>query len=402
MERMTVSAARLPKALDDLAGREHLSEAVLLSTCMRTEIYVVAEQFHGALASVRNFLAEQSFTAPEDFGDHLYSHWDDAAISHLFSVASGLDSAVLGEGEILGQVRRAAEVAREERTCGPLLSGLFRSALEVGKRARTETNIARGVTSISQAAAALAVEHLGSLAGRPVLVLGAGDTGEGMTVALRAGGADVLVANRTWRKAVDVAHRVGGTPVEMGDLPAHLVEVDVLLTSTSTDEVVIEAADLKPVMAARAGRPLLIVDVAMPRDVDPAAGMIEGVTLLDMSDLKRFAEAGRADRAAEVAQVRVIIEDELGRFRSQAAERQMAPLFASLRERADTLRLAELERFSGRLAELDDRQREAVEALTKGIVAKLLHEPTVGVKLDAGTAKGARLADALRTLFDLP
>lgn len=402
LERMTVTSSHLPKALADLRGRPYLAEAVLLSTCARTEIYVVAEKFHGALQSVREFLAEHSFTAPEEFVDHLYDFYDEAATRHLFRVATGIDSAVLGEGEILGQVGRAAEAARTENACGSVLSALFRHAVLVGKRARSETAISRGCTSVSQAAVALAERTLGSLAGRSVLVLGAGETGEGMALALADnGGAAVHVANRTWAKAAEVAERVGGIPLAFAEVSHQLGEVDVLLTSTSSDEIILSVEDLKRVMAGRDGRPLLIVDVAVPRDVDPAAARLGGVTLLDMSHITAFARLGREARAGEVCSVEVIVEDELARHRAARATREVAPLVASLHERAEAVRLAELERFRTRLVGLSDKDRVAVEALTRGIVAKLLHDPTVGLKDAAGTANGERLSDAVRTLFDL-
>ena len=400
LERMTFSPGRLPKALDDLAGREHVGGAVVLSTCERTEVYVVAERFHGVLQSVRNFLAEQSFTAPEDFGDHLYAYYEDSAVAHLFKVASGLDSAVLGEGEILGQVRAAAEAARLSGAAGPVLLGLFRQAVEVGKRARSDTAISRGVTSVSQAAVAMATARLGTLDGSRVLVVGAGETGEGIVVAL-GGRSEVLVANRTLRKAAEVAHRVGGTPLELSAVPAALASVDVLLTSTSAPGTVLDADDLVAVMGERDGRPLLVVDVALPRDVEPAAADIEGVTLLDMDDIRAFAEAGRADRLREVDRVMAIVDDEVARYGATVAERQVAPLVAGLRERAERVRQGELQRFRGRLDGLDLKQREAVDAVTRGILAKLLHEPTIRLKEEAGTPKGERLADAVRNLFDL-
>ncbi|MEJ7765707.1 MAG: glutamyl-tRNA reductase [Acidimicrobiales bacterium] len=402
LERMTVSSSRLPKALHDLRGRRHLAEAVLLSTCARTEIYVEADKFHGALQSVRDFLAEESFTAPEDFADHLYDFYGEAAARHLFRVASGVDSAVLGEGEILGQVGRAAESARAEGTAGAVLSSLFRHAVLVGKRARSETAIARGVTSISQAAVALAERTIGSLAGRTVLVLGAGDSGEGIAQALKEnGGASVRVANRTASRAAEVAGRVGAVPVGVADIGQHLAEVDVLLTSTSSDSYVLTVDDLVEVTAERRGRPLLIVDVAVPRDVEPAAEALEGITLLDMNDIADFARLGREARAGEVRSVEAIIEEEVVRHIAATATREVAPLVASLHDRAEAVRVAELVRFRSRLAGLDDKDRAAVEALTRGIVAKLLHDPTVGLKNAAGTAQGDRLSDAVRDLFRL-
>ena len=309
LERMTVDGTRLPKALHDLAGRAHLSEAVVLSTCNRTEVYAVAEKFHGGFQDVRDFLAELAFLAPEDFADHLYVHHDDEAVGHLFEVAAGLDSAVIGETEILGQVGEAWDVARVEGTAGSTLNLLFRHALEIGKKVRTDTGIARGITSLSQAAVALAAEQLGSLVGVAVLVVGAGEMGEGMAIALQAAGAgEVLVANRSAAPAEALAARVGGQAIDLFELTGHLGSVDVVLTSTGAQALILEHADVSRAMAERAGRPLLIIDIAVPRDVDPAAAEIPGLTLLDMDDLRRFADAGAAGRRREAAAARLLVE----------------------------------------------------------------------------------------------
>ena len=403
LERVTVPAGRLPKALADLRDRASLDEVVVLSTCMRTEVYATADKFHPAVQDIRNFLCESSFSAPEDVADHMTMLYEDAAIGHLFSVAAGLDSAVLGESEILAQVRTAWESARLEGVCGTVLSGLFRHALEVGKRVRSETAIARGTTSVSAAAVALAADHLeGSLGGRRILVLGAGDMGEGMAVALAgAGVADIQVANRTRSRAQALADRIGGRTVAFEGLGAALVDVDVLLTSTGAPEPVLTAEDLEAVVAERAGRQLLIVDVAVPRDVEAAARQLDGVTVLDLDDLRAFARAGLEDRRREVSRVHGIIDEEVADYLRDVLARQAAPTVASLRSRAEDIRLAELERFRARLDGLDDRQREAVEAITRGVVAKLLHEPTVRLKDAAGTPRGERLAEAVRALFDL-
>ena len=222
---------------------------------------------------------------------------------------------------------------------------------------------------------------------------------------LRAGGArgigEVLVANRTWSTAARLAARVGGRAVELGALASSLEQVDVLLTVTGAPAVIVEAADLAPVMAARPDRPLLVVDVAVPRDVDAAVGRLPGVTLLDMDDLKAFAAAGVAARRKEIARVEAILAEETERYAASTSAREVAPVVAALRERADELRLGEIERLRSRLASLEPKEREAVEALTRGLVNKLLHEPTVRLKQEAGTPRGERLAEALRTLFDL-
>jgi glutamyl-tRNA reductase len=397
---MAVPDAALAKALHDLSGREHVAEVVVLSTCHRTEVYVFAERIHGAVQDIRHFLSELAFAPPEDFTDHLYTYFDDAAAAHLFGVAAGLDSVVVGESEVLGQVRTAWERARTEGTTGPRL--LFRHALVTGKRARSETAIARGTTSVAQAAVAMAVERLGTISGARVLVLGSGDMGEGMAVALSGGGAaDVLVANRTWERAVSLAARVGGRAVPLNGLVDALADVDVVLTSTGAPSLVVERSELASVMAARAGRSLLIVDVAMPRDIDPTAAELEGVTLLDLNDLRAFAEAGLDVRRREVPQVRAIVAEEVGRHTEHVSARRAAPTVVALRDRAETTRQAELERYRSRLQRLEPQEREAVEALTRGIIAKLLHDPTVRLKDAAGSARGERLADALTELFDL-
>ncbi len=400
---MTVRDALLPKALQDLMDRQHLTEAVVLSTCMRTEIYAVAARYHGAMSDVRNFLAAWSGSDPDRFTDHLYSYYEDGAANHLFQVATGIDSAVIGEGEVLRQVRHAWEMARAEKTAGPVLTRLFRHAIEVGKRARNETAITRGITSLSQAAVAMAGDRLGSLEGRTVLLVGAGEMGEGMVQALAAvpGIGRSLVANRTWAKAARLAERIGGTPVELVGLTSALEEADVVLTSTGAPGTLIEAGDLEPVLPARRGRPLLVVDIAVPRDVDPGVGELPGVTLLNMDDLKAFVDAAMAERRKEIPAVSRIIAEEVERFSELTAEREMAPLVSALRERSELVRAAEVERYRARLASLSDAQRAEVEALTRSLLAKVLHEPTVQLKEVAGSVQGEALAEAVRVLFNL-
>jgi glutamyl-tRNA reductase len=402
LERMTIADAALPKALHDVVSRDDVSEAVILSTCNRTEVYAVAERFHGAYQDIRDFLAEVAFLAPEDFSDHLYVHYDAPAVAHLFGVTAGLDSAVLGEHEILGQVRGAWERARQEGTVGPTLNLLFRHAVEAGKRARTETAIGRHTTSVSQAAVAMAGERLDGLTGRRILVLGAGEMGEAMALGLaKAGAADLALANRTWDRAVELAGRVGGRAVRLLDVPAELAEADLLLTSTGATAALLQVDDLTEIIAARGARPLLIVDIAVPRDVDPAVGELEGVTLLDMDDLRAFADAGTSARRGEVEGVRAILDEELERFLGATSAREVAPMIVALRDRAEEVRRAELDRYRARLEGLDAGQLEAVEAMTRGIIGKLLHDPSVALKDAAGSPRGDRLVASLRELFAL-
>jgi glutamyl-tRNA reductase len=402
LERLTVPPGDLPKALQGLAGREHLAEVALLSTCHRTEVYADCTKFHPGVADVGDFLSEHSGIPATDLVDHLYSYYDEAAVTHLFGVAAGVDSMILGESEILGQVREALKVAEAEGTAQQSLSRVFRHAIEVGKRSRAETGISRGAVSISSAAVALAAEHLGSLAGQRVLVLGAGEMGEGMARSLAGSGvAEVTVAGRGRQRAAELAARVGARVLSIERLPEALVKADVVLTSTGSAGVVISRDDLEAAVTRRLGRPLLVIDIAVPRDVDPDGADLAGITLLDMDDLKAFADRTLDRRRREVTRVRRIIASELERFREENSAREVAPVVTALRARGEELRLAELDRFRARLESLDPKTAEAVEALTRGIVAKLLHDPTVRMKESAGSGRGQLYVDALTALFDL-
>lgn len=400
LERVSVPADGLSKVINGLVSRENIREAAVLSTCNRTEVYAVAERFHGAYADIRDFFCELGGLEPDELHPHLYSQHDDAAVAHLFEVASGLESAVLGESEILGQVRGAWEKAQSEGGAKATLNLLFRHALETGKRARTETGIGKHTTSVSHAAVDMAHERLGSLAGRKVLVVGAGEMGEGIAVALtHAGATDITVTNRTEVRAEQLAQRIGGRIVPFAALGAALSETDVLLTCSGAGMVI----DFELVATARAASaaPLLVVDIAVPRNVAPDVEAAGDVTLLNLDHLRDWAARGLAQRQAEADRVRLIVGEEVERFSLETTARQAAPLVAQLHEKAEAIRQAELERFHNRLASLDPAQRDAVEALTKGMVAKLLHHASVRLKDDAGTPQGERNSAAVRELFDL-
>ncbi|HUF97218.1 MAG TPA: glutamyl-tRNA reductase [Ilumatobacter sp.] len=400
LERVALSSSEVPKAVNALVQLDNVREAVVVSTCNRTEIYAVTEKFHGAYADVRDFLCTLSNLSADELHPHLFSQHDDAAVQHLFEVASGLDSAVLGESEILGQLRAAWDVAREEGGARTTLNLLFRSAIGVGKRARTETAIARGTASVSHAAVELATHQLGELNGRRVAVLGAGAMGEGIAVALRAAGVgDVTVVNRSAARGQELAERISATAVDFSELPSVLATSDVVLTGTGSGEPVITREMLAA--SGRAGKPLLLVDIAVPRDVEPGVVELPGVTLLDIDALNAWAERGRAQRRAEVDNVRQIIFEEAEAFILEEAALQAAPLVTTLRQRAEAFRLAELEHHARQLDDLTPAQRELVESITRRVVAKLLHEPSVRLRNQAGTPQGARNAAAVSDLFDL-
>jgi len=435
LERMVVSGDRLPKLLHDLDGGDDVSEVVVLATCNRTEVYLVAERFHGAYSQVRDFFSDLTFLPPDLFAENLYVHYDEQAVRHLFEVSAGLDSAVPGEHEILGQVRTAWDIARAEGTARRSMNLLFRHALEVGKRARTETRIAHHVTSVSQAAVIMAGEYFANmdlslepaavdliesppkcagskaasgLSGRRAVVVGAGAMARGMASFLAdAGVSELVIANRSVDRAEHLAESLTGqgssAPVRgvpLDELPAELQGADVLLTATGAIDAVVSVEHVTDALVGRAA-PLLVVDVGMPRDVDPAVGELPGVEVLDMETVAALTEANLAARHAETDAVRTIVDEELRRFSAQITAREAAPVVTALREQIEGLRQAELERYAGRLEGLDPEQREAVEALTRGMFAKLLHGPTVRLKDSAGSSRGDRLAESVRDLFDL-
>ncbi|MFK8024647.1 MAG: glutamyl-tRNA reductase [Ilumatobacter sp.] len=401
LERLTIAPAELGKRVAGLARRDNVREATVVSTCNRTEVYVIAERFHGAYADVCDFLCELGDLDIDELSPHLFSQHDRGAVTHLFEVASGLDSAVIGEGEILGQIRTAWEVARDESAARSGMNLLMRTAVEAGKRARTETAIGQGTASVSHAAVEMLTDVVGDLAGKRVAVLGAGSMGEGVAVALhKAGGAEICVVNRSPERGAALAERVGASALGFDRLDAALASADIVVASTGSGEAVVTVELLTQ---ARAGldAPLHVIDIAVPRDVEPAVADLDGVTVLDIDDLRDWADRGRARRAKETELVERIVAEEVENFSVEQTARQAAPLVASMHRAADNVRTAELERFSNRLGDLSEADRATVDALTKAIISKLLHEPSVRLKSDAGTPQGDRNAAAVRDLFGL-
>jgi glutamyl-tRNA reductase len=410
LEQVAVGDNALPKALGMLRDRANLSEAVVLSTCLRTEVYAVVERFHDGVAELQEFFAAIAGLPVDALADHLVTRFDDDVAEHLFTVASGLDSAVLGESEVLGQVRRAWERAQRERASGPVLGSLFRHAVETGKRVRSETAIARGITSLSNGAVAMAANRRpGGLAGSRILVVGAGEMGEGVIRAIASHEpSELVVANRTSDRAAEL---IAALPAElssrsrvasMAKVPDALARADVAFTSVATTHPIVEVPVLAAAVAHREpGDPLLVVDLGVPRNVEPAAASLAGVTLFDMDALRTAVEGALSGRQAELAHAQEIVADQLERYRVAARARGAAPVVSALRSRAEDVRRSELERHRSKLSELTEEQWSQVDAVTRSTVAKLLHEPTVVVKDAAGTPRGERLVEALRALFDL-
>jgi glutamyl-tRNA reductase len=386
-ERAALDPERAARLAFRLAGDS--GEAVCLSTCNRTELYLAEESPDEAERK-----AEAALLALEqELGPALYRLRDEAAALHLFRVAAGLDSMVPGEGEILGQVRAAHDAG----ATGPLLDRLFRQALHAGRKARTETAIGESPASVSSAAAALAEQVFGDLHGRSVLVVGAGDTGEQAVKSLVARGATIaFVANRTVARAEELTRRFGGEAIELDDVASKLGQADVLLSSTSAEGWLLTREHVERTLHLRRGRPLFLIDLAVPRDLDPAIHELDGCYLYDIDDLQAVVAETLAGRRREAERAESIVAEEADRFREWQASLDVVPAIAKLRAHAEEIRATELAR-----AKLSGPERRAAESVTSAVLNKLLHLPTIRMKEAAAAADGVLYADAVRHLFGL-
>jgi glutamyl-tRNA reductase len=394
LERLTIAEAAVPALLQKLIAQPYVGEAVVLSTCNRVEIYAAVSGFHGGLGDICNVLAEESGIPATDLAGHLYVHYDEAAVRHCFRVAAGLDSMVVGEAQILGQLRDAYHAATESDSAGRLLHELMQQALRVGKRAHAETGIDRAGQSVVTAALDVAATHLGDLAGRPALVIGAGAMGALSVATLtRAGVGPLQITNRSAARADRLAEAYGATAVAFADLDAALRDVDLVISATAAVEPVLTRERL-----AAAGL-LVVLDLAVPRDVAPDAGGVEGVTVIDIDSLATSRRALPA--AAETAAVEQIVAGEVEHFLGWLRGADIAPTVAALRTRAEDVVAAELLKLYSRRSEFTEEQRADVSRTLHRVVQQLLHSPTVRVRRLAAEPGGDQYAALLRELFDL-
>jgi len=401
-ERLSLTEGRAVSALNELTAAEVIHEAAAISTCNRTELYLVVSDTVEAESTALGVLTRQGGIPPTELVSHLYSLHSGQAARHLFRVTSGLDSMVVGEAEIQGQVKRAYELALVEGATGPILNRLFRGALAAGGRARNETRIGERGLSIPSVAVELTQRTLGDLAKRRVLVVGAGETAELVAKALVARGvATVFVANRHHDRAIGLAQRFNGDAVRLEDLPDQLTEVDIVVSATHSPHHIVERDDLARVMEARDGRPLLFVDIAVPRDIEPACREIPQVSVHNMDDVQQIVERNTSGREAEVRRVEPIIAAEVDRFERWLASLEVVPTIASLRERADDVVRRVLDENENRWENVSDADRERLSTMANAIVSRLLHEPTLRMKRSAGSNDAYLYVSALRELFGL-
>jgi len=412
LERAAVSGDTITKLLRDVVQAEPVAEAFVVSTCNRVEVYADVDRFHAGVTAICELLARHCGVPAQELTQHLYVHYEDRAVSHLLAVACGLDSMVVGEDQILGQVRSAVKLAAEQGTAGRVLSELGRLALRTGKRARAETGIGRAGLSLLSAAIELAAARLGpvspgtdALAGRDVLIVGAGSMSSlAAATAARSGAASIAVANRTRKHAERLAASVSTTMTTitgLADLPAAVAAADVVISCTGAAGQVITCEMVSAALTARqTPGPLVILDLAMPRDVEPAVAGLPGVVLIGMDQLSEHATAVGDD---DVVAVRAILEAELVGYQSAMDAARVAPTVVALRAKAAKVVDAELARLAGRLSAdgLSGRALDEIGQTVRRVVDKLLHAPTVRVKELAGSPGGDEYAAALRVLFDL-
>jgi glutamyl-tRNA reductase len=401
LEQLTVPTTDLPGMLGALLRREHVTEVVVLSTCNRVEMYAGVTSFHGGVADLSAALAERAGLDPGSLASHLYVHWDADAVTHALRVAAGLDSMVAGEAQILGQVREAYGAAAAADATGRLLHEVMQQALRVGKRVHAETGIDAAGRNIVTAALTTAAGAIGSLEGRRALVIGAGSMG-GLALATltRAGAGPRFIANRDTGRAHRLAAAYDAQPVGMDALAATMATVDIVVTVTASTQPVLAASTVQAALAHRpAGRgPLVICDLAVPRDVEPAAAELPGVLLLD---LERLADTVPEASTAEVTAAERIVAAESAAIGSALRDTQIAPTVAALRARADEVVAAELDRLAHRCPDLTDQQRAEVAHAVHRLVQRLLHQPTVRVRQLAAEPGGESYAAVLAELFDL-
>ncbi|MFC6879776.1 MULTISPECIES: glutamyl-tRNA reductase [Actinomadura] len=404
LEKAAVTGDDLVKLLHAVHDSPHVAEAAIVSTCNRVEVYAVVDKFHGGVSTISELLALHSGVPLDDLSRHLYVHYEERAIQHAFAVACGLESMVVGEGQILGQIRQAFRLGQEQGTLGRDLHDVLQRALRVGKRAHHETGIDKAGASLVSVGLQIAAAHLGPLDGARALVVGAGSMSSLAAATLsRAGAREVVIANRTFEKAERLAASldVPARAIGLAELDGALAGADLIVSCTGATGLVVTAPRLAAHGAGADGRPRFLLDLALPHDVDRAVRDLPGVGLAGLDELRTAEEAAEAIGPEAIGAVRRIVADEVDAFLGAARAAAVAPTVVALRSKAADVVDAELARLTGRLPELDERARKEITQTVRRVVDKLLHAPTVRVKELAAAPGGDAYADALRELFDL-
>jgi glutamyl-tRNA reductase len=401
-ERLSFDLNSLPPALAALKKRDGVIEGMILSTCNRVEVMVTTEDDADADALIENYLTSIRDLEPNWIEPHLYRHSGDDAIRHLFRVAASLDSMVVGEPQILGQLKAAYAVAKAEGTVSGALETILTRAFGVAKRVRTETTIGESAVSVSYVAVELARQIFGKLDRSTVMIIGAGKMSELAARHLRrAGATEIFVTNRTHNRAVQVAKLFEGSVVEYGRFKEVLPKADIVITSSGAPHYILTKPDMRAVIESRRNKPMFVIDIAVPRNVDPAVNELDNVFLYDLDDFQEVVDDNLRTRMQEATEAESIVKEEVERTVSRLKAREVKPTIVGVQQQLETLRTAELERVQGKLSDLTPAQREAVEALTKGLVNKIAHGPITELRRQAAQPNGLQSIEIIRRVFRL-
>jgi glutamyl-tRNA reductase len=400
-ERLALSQTRAPEFMRELRADADVHETVAISTCNRTELYLVVGDPVEAESRVLTMLARQAGIRPTELASAIYSHRNCEAARHLYRVVAGLDSMIVGEAQVQGQVKRAYEAALDQDTTGLLTNRLFMAALQTGKRVRSETAIGELQLNIPSVAVALAKERIGELTGHQVVIIGTGETGELTARALAESGAEaIFVASRRRDRAISLAQRYHGSSVPFDELPETLERADIVVAATASPHLLLEADEVAEVMRARDGRPLLLIDLAVPRDIEALCATLDGVTLVDVDDLQAVAQRNRSVRQAEATRAEGIIEEEIHHFASWLGTLEVLPTVAAMRTRGARIAAEVVAENDGKWETVSDRDHARIDAISRTIVNRLLHEPTLKMREMRDDRVHARMA-LVRELFGL-
>ncbi len=401
-ERLAFTEARLIQALDDLKRRPGLLEGMILSTCNRVEIAVTTDEQTDAEECVECFLAETQTVGRDWISPYLYHHHGPDAIRHLFRVASSLDSMIIGEPQILGQLKSAYGLAKERGAVSGFLEMVLSRAFNVAKRVRSETEIGQNAVSVSYAAVELARQIFGSLSDKQVLLVGAGKMSELSAKHLRRSGVgQICVTNRTHERALEMAKMFDGTIIDYQNFAASLPEMDIVIASSGAPHYILMKDQVKRVIELRRNKPMFLIDIAVPRNIEPSVNQIDNVYLYDIDDLQKVVGHNVDERRKVAEAAEEIIADEVLRTMSRLKEREIAPMIVSLQEQLELVRTSEIERMRGKLGTLTPQQQEAVEALTRGIINKIAHGPISELRRQASQPDGAHFASVIKRVFRL-
>ncbi len=402
-EKLAFAPTAMERPLRKLLELPPIAEGLIVSTCNRVELCAASKEPEAAMAAMRRFLADYHEISLDEISDHLYDYQGEDAIRHLFRVASSLDSMVLGEPQILGQIKTAYGYASEYKTAGLILNRFLHKAFSVAKRVRTETAIASNAVSVSFAAVELARKIFDQLDNKAVMIIGAGEMCE---LAARHfvtnGVSKVLVTNRTFERAEKLAAEFQGKAVPFEYFVEHLAETDIVLTSTGAPNFILGQRQMEEVLKRRKNRPMFLIDIAVPRDIDPKVNDLDNAYLYDVDDLQGVVQANLKERKKEASKAEAIVEQEIGQFHQWLANLEVKPTIIALRRKLEEIRQQEVEKTFGNLKDLSDKERKSIEAMANAIINKILHQPTAILKQSQNDTSGEDYVDAIRTLFDLP